>query len=113
MLRGRPGPYRHGVMTGVQLDATGELLLSCQAGGDLAVHDVHTLRHRALLNAEARCASRSRLHVEILCRVPSCCWVPNRFHDGHFALWLDGASFFVIHNKGVRDARAGEQECVC
>ena len=50
-------------MTAVQLDAAGELLLSCQAGGDLAVHDVHTLRHRALLNAEARCAALCSLSL--------------------------------------------------
>ena len=37
-------------VTCLELDTGGQLLLSCQAGGSLAVHDVSTLRHRASLS---------------------------------------------------------------
>lgn len=37
-------------VTCLELDMGGQLLLSCQAGGTLAVHDVSILRHKASLN---------------------------------------------------------------
>ena len=53
----------------MQVDDLGHLLLSCEAGGNLALHDVRTLRHRAMLNVEARCAAP---RVNLATDVPSC-----------------------------------------
>lgn len=51
----------------LELDAAGQLLLSCRASGALGVHDVGTLRHQASLLTDTECGTVRDYSMRLSC----------------------------------------------